>query len=176
MKTTTMTSQLKELLKEKRSENQLLKIVFAGVFLLLCMFTVLSVNAQKYHGKFLNNIDANGIILNGYDPVAFFTDNKPVKGNAAFSFNYEDATYYFASQEHLDLFKSNPEKYAPQFGGFCAFGVSKGYTVPTDPNAWSVVNDKLYLNYNPQVKEDWLKDKDNLISKADKNWVELKNK
>src|SRR5258708_1370789 len=86
MKTTTITSQLNELLKEKTNENRFSKIVFAGVFILLCVFTALTVNAQKYQGKFYNNVDANGVIINGYDPVAFFTDNKPVKGNAALSF------------------------------------------------------------------------------------------
>ncbi|MBI1767026.1 MAG: YHS domain-containing protein [Bacteroidetes bacterium] len=118
----------------------------------------------------------NGMAINGYDAVAYFTEGKAVKGSESYSTSWNNSTWVFASKESLDKFKSNPEKYSPQFGGFCAFGVSRGYTVQTDPNAWTIVNDKLYLNYNQQVKDDWMKDRDNLISKAEKNWTELKNK
>ena len=117
----------------------------------------------------------DGTAINGYDAVAYFTESKPVKGNASFSTKWNNSTWVFASKENLEKFKASPETYAPQFGGFCAFGVSRGYTVASDPNAWTVVNDKLYLNYNLQVKEDWSKDRDNLITKATKNWEQLKN-
>lgn len=118
----------------------------------------------------------DGTAINGYDAVAYFTENKPVKGNANFSAKWNNSTWVFASKENLEKFKASPEKYAPQFGGFCAFGMSRGYTAPTDPNAFTIVNDKLYLNYNLQVKEEWSKDRDNLINKADKNWSDLKDK
>ncbi len=170
MKTTTITSQLKELLKEKSNENRFSKILFAGMFVLLCMFTALNVHAQKYQGKFLNNVDKNGVIINGYDPVAFFTDNKPVKGDPSFKFNYEEATYYFASQQHLDLFKSDPEKYKPQFGAWCAYAVSLGRTAPIDVNTFSIVNGRLVIQHNQKAVRGWNEDVQANLKLADKYW------
>ncbi len=173
MKTITMSSQLKELLKKKEDENRFSKIVFAAMFVLLCMLTALNVHAQKYNGKYLNNVDANGVIINGYDPVAFFTDNKPVKGDPSFKFNYEEATYYFASQEHLDLFKSNPEKYKPQFGAWCAYAVSLGRTAPIDVNTFSIVNDRLVIQHNQKAVRGWNEDVQGNLKLADKYWPKV---
>src|SRR5258708_301850 len=173
MKTMTMTSQLNELLKEKMNKNRFIKIVSAGLFVLLCIFVTLNANAQKYQGKFLNNVDAKGVIINGYDPVAFFTDNKPVKGNPSFSFNYEDATYYFASQQHLDLFKSNPEKYKPQFGGWCAYAVSLGRVAPIDVNTFSIVNGRLVIQHNQKAVKGWNEDVQGNLKLADKYWPKV---
>jgi hypothetical protein len=89
---------------------------------------------------------------------------------------YKDAKWLFATQADLDAFKGSPERYAPQYGGYCAYGTSQGHKAPTKPETWTIVNDKLYFNYNPKVKEMWLKDQQALIEKADKNWVELKDK
>src|SRR5258708_5962740 len=173
MKTMTMTSQLNELLKEKMNKNRFIKIVSAGLFVLLCIFVTLNANAQKYQGKFLNNVDAKGVIINGYDPVAFFTDNKPVKGNPSFSFNYEDATYYFASQEHLDLFKNNPEKYKPQFGAWCAYAVSLGRTAPIDVNTFSIVNGRLVIQHNQKAVRGWNEDVQGNLKLADRYWPKV---
>lgn len=118
----------------------------------------------------------DGVAINGYDAVAYFTEGKPVKGNESFSLKSDNSTWLFSSKENLEKFKNDQDKYKPQFGGFCAFGMSRGYTAPTEPDAFTIVNDKLYLNYNLQVKEEWSKDRDNLIKKADENWVGLKNK
>jgi len=117
----------------------------------------------------------DGVAINGYDAVAYFAEGKPVKGVENLSLKSDNSTWLFSTKENLEKFKKDPAKYKPQFGGFCAFGMSRGYTAPTDPNAWTVVNDKLYLNYNLDVKKDWLKDRDNLIDKAAKNWEQLKN-
>ena len=117
----------------------------------------------------------DGIAINGYDAVAYFAEGKPVKGVESLSLKSDNSTWLFSTKENLEKFKNDPAKYKPQFGGFCAFGMSRGYTAPTDPNAWTVINDKLYLNYNLDVKKDWLKDRDNLISTATKNWEQLKN-
>lgn len=165
-----MTTQLKKLLKEKTNQNRFSKIVFAGVFVLLCMFIALNVHAQKFQGKFYNNVDTNGVIISGYDPVAFFTDNKPVKGNASFSFKYEDAIYYFASQEHLDLFKSSPEKYKPQFGAWCAYAVSLGRVAPIDVNTFSIVNGRLVIQHNQKAVRGWNEDVKGNLQLADKYW------
>jgi len=129
-----------------------------------------STHAQQYQGKFFNNIDANGVILDGYDAVAFFTDNKPVKGDAQFQYKYEDAIYYFASQEHLDLFKGNPGKYKPQFGGWCAYAVSLGRIAPIDVNTFSIVDGRLVIQHNQRAVNGWNKDIPGNLAKADKYW------
>lgn len=108
--------------------------------------------------------------IGGYDPVAYFTESKPVKGTAALKYNWQGADWHFASRQNLDAFKADPEKYAPQYGGYCAYGTSQGYKAPTEPDAWTLVNDKLYLNYNQKVKETWSKDQAGYIKKADANW------
>jgi YHS domain-containing protein len=113
--------------------------------------------------------------IRGYDPVAYFTDKKPVKGDKTFSLNWNDATWYFKSKENLEKFKASPEKYAPQFGGFCAYGVSRDYKVKTEPEAWSIVNNKLYLNYDLEVQKEWNKDQPGYIKKAEANWAKLKD-
>lgn len=118
----------------------------------------------------------DGVAINGYDAVAYFTEGKPVKGNESFSLKADNSTWLFSTKENLEKFKKDQTKYKPQFGGFCAFGMSQGHEAPTDPNAWTVVNNKLYLNYNLDVKKDWLKDRDNLIIKAEKNWSDQKTK
>jgi len=118
----------------------------------------------------------DGAAISGYDPVAYFTDNAAVKGTAAFSYDWNGTTWQFKNQVNLDAFKSNPQKYAPQFGGYCAYGVSEDHKSPTEPTAFTVVGDKLYLNYNMKVLELWRKDMDDRIVKGDKNWVKLKDR
>jgi YHS domain-containing protein len=126
--------------------------------------------AQKYHDEFFNNLNGSGVIIDGYDPVAFFTDNKPVKGDAKFQYSYEDAVYYFASQEHADLFKANPEKYKVQFGGWCAYAVSLGRVAPIDVNTFSIVNDRLVIQHNQRAVDGWNKDVAGNLAKADRYW------
>lgn len=116
----------------------------------------------------------DGIAIRGYDPVAYFTESAPVKGNKDYTYSWNGAVWQFKNQENLSAFKANPEKYAPQFGGFCAYGVSENHKSPTEPDAFTIVNDKLYLNYNVKVKQLWLKDRDARIEKAISNWATLK--
>lgn len=113
--------------------------------------------------------------IKGYDPVAFFTDNKPIKGAPEITYTWNGAIWHFATIKNRDAFAASPEKYAPQFGGYCAYGVSQNHKSPTDPFAFTLVKDKLYLNYNPKVKELWTKDTTANIMKAEKNWPGLKN-
>ncbi|QLH34589.1 MAG: YHS domain-containing protein [Cyclobacteriaceae bacterium] len=112
--------------------------------------------------------------IGGYDPVAYFTQSQPVKGIKEFSFEYADQSWYFASAENLELFKSNPEKYAPQFGGYCAYGMSRGYKAKTEPDAWTIVEGKLYLNYNTDVRTIWNENQRGFIEKANANWPTVK--
>jgi YHS domain-containing protein len=113
---------------------------------------------------------ASGAAIRGYDPVAYFADGKPVKGSEKFSYRWKGATWHFASQDNRDKFAAAPDKFAPQYGGYCAYGVAGGYAVSIDPAAWSVRDGKLYLNYSAGVQKDWLKDVPGYIRKADANW------
>jgi YHS domain-containing protein len=126
--------------------------------------------------KELNNLDGNGLALQGYDPVGFFTDNRPVKGNPQFQSQYHGATYYFASAEHKAAFEKEPAKYEPQFGGFCAYGASRGKTVPIKIEAWQIVNGRLLMQYDLDVKGKFNTDPQGNLSKADKNWPGLVEK
>ena len=111
-----------------------------------------------------------GGAIQGYDPVAYFTEGKPVKGKPEFSHQWKGAAWRFASAANRDRFAAAPEKYAPQYGGYCAYGVASGYAVKTEPDAWSVVDGKLYLNYDRSVQASWVKDIPGYIRKADANW------
>lgn len=119
------------------------------------------------------NKDRAGVALKGYDPVAYFEAGQPVKGQAAFSHSWMNAKWFFGSQANRDKFAAGPEKYAPRFGGYCAWAVSQGYTAPIDPQAWKIVDGKLYLNYDKSVQKKWEKDVRRLIADAEKNWPGL---
>jgi hypothetical protein len=136
---------------------------------LLACFLIVHTNAQK------SEVFAPaGTAINGYDAVAFFKDSKPVKGSTMYSYNYKNVNWLFNSKEDLDAFMSMPEKYAPQYGGYCAYGTSEGHKAPTEADTWTIVNDKLYFNYNKQVKEMWVKDQMQLIKVADEKWPTVK--
>ena len=115
-----------------------------------------------------------GTAIEGVDPVAYFSQKKPVEGSSKFSVDWDGATWRFVSAQNRDLFKANPKKYAPQFGGWCAFAVSRGYTASIDPEAWSIVDGKLYLNYSLSVREQWSEDVPGNIKLGKKNWPGLK--
>ena len=116
--------------------------------------------------------DRSGAIR-GYDPVAYFTQGGPVKGSEKFSHQWQGATWLFASAENRDSFAAEPGRFAPQYGGYCAYGVAQGYAPEIDPSAWSIVEGKLYLNYSPSVRERWKTDIPGYIRKADANWPKV---
>lgn len=134
--------------------------------LLFVAFTVTSINGQTNQ--------KNGIAIQGYDPVAYFESSKAIKGRKEISTSFNGVTYQFISEDHKALFLKNPAYYEPQFGGYCAFGMSNGYKAPIQPEAFTVVDDKLYLNYNLEVKEMWLKEQAERIKKAEVNWEKIK--
>ena len=111
--------------------------------------------------------------VKGYDVVAYFTDGKAVPGAAAFSYEWEGARWLFASAAHRDLFEADPEKYAPQYGGYCAYAVAKGDLVDIDPEAFTIVGGKLYLNYSLDVQKKWSLDIPGYVKKADAAWPGL---
>ena len=133
-------------------------------------------SASAFAGDLVNVSGASKAAVSGYDTVAFFTDSKPVNGSPFIAADYEGATYYFATEEHKKLFTENPAKYAPQCGGFCAYGVGLGKLFPVDINTWQVRNGKLYLNLNPDILKKFNADFEGNVAKADKNWPGLVKK
>ena len=146
--------------------KKLMRFLIAGLCLGLC-----GLRAEKPV-----NTTWTGVAIKGYDPVAYFTQAKPVEGSDTFEHSWNGATWRFASAENRDLFVAAPEKYAPQFGGYCAWAVSRGYTAGIDPAAWKIVGDRLYLNYSLKVQKQWEEDVPGNIVKAQKNWPELLKK
>jgi hypothetical protein len=115
----------------------------------------------------------DGIAIRGYDPVAYFRDGGPRLGKPEFSVRHGDALWRFASAEHKALFEADPERYLPAYGGFCAYGTSRGYLVKIEPEAWSIVDGRLYLNYDLGVRDTWLVRTKTYIARADGNWPRL---
>jgi YHS domain-containing protein len=128
------------------------------------------VSAQAAADKVLVNVDKRGLALEGYDPVAFFTDGKPVKGTTAYTTRYHGAEYHFASEAHRVLFAADPAKYAPQFGGYCAYGVSRGHAVPVEIDTWQLIDGRLVLNYDQGVKKKFDADRAGNLRLADEKW------
>lgn len=130
------------------------------------------------NGKTTSEIYApDGIAIRGYDPVAFFEESRPVEGETDYSYEWKGATWLFSSAENLEAFKADPEKYAPQFGGYCAYGASdgEGHKAPTETDTWSIIDDKLYFNYNLKVKERWEENREERIQDANENWPKIKD-
>ena len=119
------------------------------------------------------NVDRNGVGIQGYDPVAFFTDGKPVPGKEEFHSTYHDVIYHFASAEHQTAFEKSPETYEPQFGGYCAYGVAQKHLAPVKIDAFQVVNGRLLMQYDTSVRDTFNKDQSGNLEAADKNWPEL---
>ena len=115
----------------------------------------------------------NDKAIRGYDAVAYFTKGEAIKGSEDYSSDWNGATWYFSSLNHKELFDKDPNQYAPQYGGYCAWAVSQNYTYVSDPKAWKIVDDKLYLNYSFKVQKDWEADQSALIKVGDKNWPQL---
>ncbi|MFQ5995727.1 MAG: YHS domain-containing (seleno)protein [Acidiferrobacterales bacterium] len=113
----------------------------------------------------------DNVAIKGYDTVAYFTEGQPMKGKSKFVASWNDAEWHFANAAHRDLFTANPERYAPQFGGFCAQGLSRGKKVVADPEAWTIVDGKLYIKFSKASRDRWRKDKAEKIKKAEESWA-----
>lgn len=132
--------------------------------------------SSAFAGELVNVSGASKIAVSGYDPVAFFTEAKVVNGSPFISAEYQGATYFFATEEHKTLFAANPARYAPQFGGYCAYGVSLGKLFPVDIKTWQVRDGKLYLNLNADVLKKFNADLNGNVAKAEQHWPELLKK
>lgn len=115
-----------------------------------------------------------GLAIRGTDPVAYFTEGRPVAGDPAIAHVWMGATWAFASAANRDAFAADPERYAPQFGGYCAWAVAEGYKAPIDPAAWSIVDDRLYLNFDRRIHRRWQRDIPGFIARAEANWPSLR--
>ena len=123
-----------------------------------------------YTGRF------SDLALDGYDTVAYFTLGKPTEGSRRFTSSWNGATWRFASAEHKALFDADPMRYAPRYGGYCAYAVSEGYTASADPTAWRIVDGRLYVNYSHDVQKQWEQDIPGRITRADGNWPKVLDK
>jgi len=122
------------------------------------------------------NTDPTGFVIRGYDPVAFFTEGCPVPGRHEFFAEYKGGTYLFATATNRDAFKANPEKYAPCYGGYCAYGIAVGKKFDIDAASWRIVDGKLYFNLNPMILERWSHDAKEYIRKSEENWPRIRFK
>ena len=130
------------------------------------LFMTCAVSAGEFNTQ-------NGLALRGHDPVAYFREGKPVRGDERHRYEYKGATFLFASASSRDAFAAEPDRYAPRYGGYCAYGAAGGYKAEADPAAFAIVEGKLYLNYNAKVQESWRKDTAGYIRKADSRWAEV---
>jgi YHS domain-containing protein len=122
------------------------------------------------------NVDAKGLLLRGYDPVAYFATGAPVKGDPKLTASHNGVTVYFASAANREVFAKEPDKYLPAYGGFCAYGVASGAKVDGDPTVWKIVDGRLYLNINKSIGRTFAADPATYIRRAEQNWPKLKNK
>ncbi|KIC16062.1 YHS domain-containing (seleno)protein [Leisingera sp. ANG-Vp] len=122
------------------------------------------------------NASSTGLAMQGYDPVAYFTDGAPTKGSYKITTVFNDATYRFASEEHKAAFEKNPEAYLPAYGGYCAFGTAMGFKFDGDPNHWKIVDNTLYLNLSADIQERWEGDIPGFVQNANVNWEDIADK
>jgi len=149
--------------------------------LLVALTLVLATVSSSFAAEPINTLEKsglfgykpNGIAIRGFDTVAYFTESKAVKGKKSISTEWNGATWYFSKQEHLDLFTANPESYAPQYGGYCAYGIAVDNLVKIEGNLWDIVDGKLYLNFNKKLQNKWRSDIAGYIKTADEKFPGL---
>ena len=156
---------------------KLLRTLFLGLAMATAVFGATAAQA----GPDVNvssgfTVKGPGLAVHGYDVVAYFTEAEPTVGRAKFSTVHNDATYRFASRANLEAFEANPEKYVPQYGGFCAYGVAVGAKFDGDPRLWKIVDGKLYLNLNEEIQATWEEDIPGHVEDADDNWRKIAHK
>lgn len=136
----------------------------------LAAIPVLGLTARHALAREPETFQVDGLAIRGIDPVAYFTDEAPIEGSAVFSLSYNGAEWRFVSAENRDRFEADPEKYGARFGGYCAYAASKGYLAPTVPEAWTVYEDRLYLNASLRARTLWIEDIPGNIAKGEENW------
>ncbi len=134
------------------------------------LFSLLLLSGTSYAADAIYTPWYNNLAIKGYDSVAYFTDNAPIEGSKQYQYQWQGAIWQFSNAEHLAMFKAQPEKYAPQYGGYCAYAVANNSTASIEPEQFTVNQGKLYLNYDAEIQKKWLAQRDNYIADADKNW------
>lgn len=147
-----------------------MKRIRAIAIVLFCLVCTPVVMAGKINKSFLK-----GIAIEGYDPVGYFLENRALKGNPNISFKWQDAVWYFVSSANRDLFAADPIKYAPQYGGHCANGMSEGHKVSGNPEIWRMIAGKLYFFYAQTGRDRWATNTDQWIEDANRNWERLQD-
>lgn len=148
-----------------------LRIAVSGLIIAF----LISTTSQQVNAQVSEVFAPQGKALKGYDVVAFHTQQTPVKGNDQFTYQWKGADWNFSNQANLDSFKANPTRFEPQYGGYCAYGTSEGHKAPVDIDTWTLLDGKLYFNYNQQVKKMWTKNQAQLIQKANEQWPLIKD-
>lgn len=156
----------------------MIKFCNRKIFLLVLFVGVAAAlgSCSRSEGFETVNASSEGFALRGYDAVAYFAVDNAVKGDRKYEYAWNGVRWLFSSEENMRKFQTDPEAYAPQFGGYCSYAVSEGYTADGDPEAWKIVDGKLYLNYNKQVREKWAENQSERIDKGNKNWQGFKTK
>lgn len=148
--------------------------VFGRLSAILCAFLTVAAFAAQAQSSI--NKNADGVAIKGYDVVAYFTKSQPMKGKAEFNHSWQDAKWLFAAAEHRDLFIASPEKYVPQFGGHCAMALTNNVVLEVDPEAWTISDGKLYLNFSMNGRDMFREDLAGNIKKSEKNWAKAQKK
>lgn len=143
--------------------NPMHRRFMVGVLALCLLLSARQASAGQFY-------EHNGLAIDGYDPVAYFEERTAVKGKDTLSYAYKGSTFVFASRSHLDLFVRTPERFAPQFGGFCAYGIAEGVKAKSEGDVWEIVDGKLYLNYDAQIQGKWKSQRGALIREAEAKW------
>lgn len=146
-----------------------LKQALARTVLGIILAAAVALPAMAGQGMIATGPD--NVAIKGYDTVAYFTDGRPMKGKSEFAYTWNDVEWHFASAAHRDLFAQDPERYAPQFGGFCAMGLTTDQKAAADPTAWTIVDGKLYLKFSQGARDRWRADEAANIKKAEANWA-----
>ena len=149
--------------------------IYVRIF--LGLFSVAAFSGLAFSGPAMGQVvySAQGYAIRGYDPVSYFTQGQAAKGNSSYQSRYQGATWLFSTAENKALFDSDPQQYAPQYGGYCAWAVSQGYTASIDPKAWKIVGDRLYLNYSKAVQDQWSRNIPMNIADGDANWPQIRS-
>ena len=143
---------------------------------ILMSFSFVLLLLTGFGGIAVGKSPGDDLAIKGYDTVAYFKDGKALKGNESFTFQWHDMTWYFSTKENRDLFAASPEKYAPQYDGYCAWAMTESRKAITDPEVWKIVDGKLYLNCSQTAYEKWSRDIPGNIKKADTNWLKFSGK
>jgi YHS domain-containing protein len=146
-----------------------------SLFAVVCLLFAFVANSASAVMK-SNGTEISAPVMGGYDPVSYFSARKPMRGNGFHTATHNGGTYLFANKENMEAFMANPGKYAPQFGGYCAYGVALGKKFYSDPTIWKIVDGKLYLNLDKKIQKKWNEDIKSHITKAHSNWKDIEYK